>query len=113
MEEKKAPSEPIPFAPRPETVEQMVRRLAADTNNIKWSKHALARMSERGITEKQAVDVLRRGFQKGATEGGDNPGEWKVKMTYQIKGRREVGVVVITVRNARLFVKTVEWEDLR
>jgi Domain of unknown function (DUF4258) len=113
MADEEAPPKPILFVPRPETVEQMVRRLAADTSNIKWSKHALTRMHERGITDKVAIDVLRRGSQKGATEGGDNPGEWKVKMTYQGKGRRDVGVVVITVRNARLFVKTVEWEDLR
>jgi hypothetical protein len=113
-EEDEAPSPNVAgFAPRPETIQEMVRRLARDTKNIKWSRHALQRMDERGITDKYAVDVLRHGSQKGAAEGGDNPGEWKVKMTCQMKGRREVGVVVITVRNARLFVKTVEWEDLR
>jgi hypothetical protein len=105
MEEENAPpSAPIQFVRRPETVEQTVRRLAADTGNIKWSRHALKRMQERGITDKMAVDVLRHGSHQGAAEGGDSPGEWKVKMTYQTKGRREVGVVVITVRNARLFV---------
>ncbi len=113
MNEEEAPEKPILFVRKPETVEQTVRRLALDTKNIKWSKHARQRMDERSITDKHVVDVLRRGCQKGETEGGDNPGEWKIKMTYQVKGRREVGVVVITVRNAHLLVKTVEWEDLR
>jgi hypothetical protein len=33
-------------------------------------------------------------------------------MVRAVKGRREVGVVVLTVRNEYLLVKTVEWEDL-
>jgi hypothetical protein len=30
-----------------------------------------------------------------------------------VRGRREVGVVVVTLRNEKIFVKTVEWEDVR
>ena len=101
------------LAPRPNTMRDIVRRLAQDTKNVKWSKHALERMDERDITDKYVIDALRYGSQKGATERGNNAGEWKLKMVFQVKGRREVGVVVIMVRNARLFVKTVEWEDLR
>jgi hypothetical protein len=29
------------------------------------------------------------------------------------RGRREVGVVVVTLRNEKIFVKTIEWEDVR
>jgi hypothetical protein len=105
---KKAPS----ALPRPETIRDLVHRLATDTANISWSRHAFERMTERGITDLVALSVLRKGSLKGAIEGGQNPGEWKVKLVHQVKGRREVGVVVVTVRNARLFVKTVEWEDL-
>jgi hypothetical protein len=97
---------------RPETIRDLVHRLAANTANISWASHSLERMTERGITDAMAIDVLRRGSPKGAIEGGKNAGEWKVKMVRQVKGRREAGVVVVTVRNARLFVKTVEWEDL-
>jgi hypothetical protein len=112
MSEDEAPKRAIVFVPRPETVEARVRRLAAKTVNIKWSNHALARMNERGISDKFAVDALRNGSQRGPAEGGSNIGEWKIKMVYQTRGRREVGVVVITVRDAYLLVKTVEWEDL-
>ena len=33
-------------------------------------------------------------------------------MPRAVKGRREVGVVVVTVKGTHLLVKTVEWEDL-
>lgn len=100
------------LTPSARTIEVLVQQLAANTDNIAWSDHALERMFERDISDVVAVDVLRFGASKGAIEQGKNPGEWKVKMTMPVKGRREVGVVVLTVRNARLFVKTVEWEDL-
>jgi hypothetical protein len=34
-------------------------------------------------------------------------------MVRHIKGRREVGVVVVVIKSLRLRVITVEWEDLR
>jgi hypothetical protein len=68
-------------------------------------------MEERGIRDHVAVLVLRQGEIKGDIEPGLKPGEWKVKLTREAKGRREAGVVVLVIRNARLFVKTVEWED--
>jgi hypothetical protein len=70
MAEEEAPKKPIVFARKPETIEQTVRRLALDTKNIKWSWHARQRMSERSITDKYVLDVLRRGSQerpRGAT----------------------------------------------
>jgi hypothetical protein len=103
----------VEFKPRPETIRALVWKLSANTDNISWSKHALERMAERDISDKYALDAMRRGMTKGAIEAGSNLGEWKVKMTHQAKGRREVGVVVITVRDKRLLVKTVEWEDLK
>ncbi len=98
---------------RPETVRDLVHRLALDTSNIRWSTHALDRMHERGITDHAAVEVLRKGDIKGTLEAGRTPGEWKLKLVREMKGRREVGVVVVTVRNAKLLVKTAEWEDLK
>lgn len=104
---------PVAFQPRPETIRDLIRRLAADTSNISWGAHALERMDERGITDRVAIEALRYGDLRGNIEAGNSPGEWKAKMVRQVKGRREVGVIVVTVRNARLFVKTVEWEDIR
>ena len=103
---------PLQFKVRPETIRNLVQHLAQKTENIKWSKHAEERMEERGITDKFAVSAMRYGSIKGDIEPGKHLGEWKVKMVHKVKGQREVGVVVITVRDTWLHVKTVEWEDL-
>ena len=71
-------------------------------------------MDWRGITDNMMFEVLRTGFIKGGDiVPGKNPGEWKVKMTKKMKGQREVGVVTLVINCQRLFIKTVEWEDLR
>ena len=75
--------------------------------------HAFERGDLRDITITDGLIVLRSGLLDDDTEPGLNPGEWKGKMTKVMKGRREVGVAVIVIRDAALFVKTVEWEDLR
>ena len=105
------PPKPVEFKPRPEAIRDRIQRLAADTKNIAWSTHALERMAERDVTDHVAVSVLRAGSPEGPIEPGNKPGEWRVKMVKEVRGRREVGVVVIMIQNRRLFVKTVEWED--
>jgi hypothetical protein len=69
-------------------------------------------MEERGITRLDAVRVLQRGSISGDIEPGRNPGEWKCKVVARLKGSREIGAVTIVVEERKLFVKTVEWEDL-
>jgi hypothetical protein len=94
-------------------VRDLVHKLAQDTSNIQWRTHALERMAERDITDKMALEVLRQGYVKGDVEAGERAEEWKLKLVREMKGRREVGVVVVTVNTSRLRVITVEWEDLR
>jgi hypothetical protein len=89
----------------------IIQRLAGDTRNIFWSRHALERMHERDITAMAVLDVLRTGQPIGHVEPGKNPGEWKLKLWKPLKGRREAGVVVLVIRERRVLVKTVEWED--
>lgn len=101
----------VPLRPRPSALEKQVRDLAIDTDNIKWSEHAFDRSDERDITDQDALVVLRSGMiDPSDIEQGKNPGEWKCKMTKQFKGRPEIGVVVIVIKEKKLFVKTVEWE---
>lgn len=116
------PAKPLgllaPFRPRPSELEKRIRQLAQDSDNVRWSAkhyqtHAESRMDWRDITDRMMFDVLRTGYLKGDIEPGKNPGEWKAKMCKQMKGQREVGVVTIVIRDHSLFVKTVEWEDLR
>jgi hypothetical protein len=101
---------PVPL--RPEVVRDTVRRLAQNTANIQWRKHAQDRMNERDITDWMALEVMRKGYVKGAIEPGERADEWVVKLTDQMKGQREVGVVVVVADWTKLRVITVEWEDL-
>jgi hypothetical protein len=113
MGDAQRPDRLLGLPPRPEVVRDLVHGLAKETANIKWSRHALERMTERAITDQMAIEVLRRGSLKGEIVLGDQPDELTVKMVCQVKGHREVGVVVVTVKRLHLRVKTVEWEDVR
>ena len=104
---------PLAFKPRRSDLEKRIRELAKNDENIIWGEHSLERSDERDITIRDALTVLRAGFLDDDIQPGDNPGEWKGKMTKAMKGRREIGVVVVIIRNECLFAKTVEWEDLR
>ena len=96
----------------PAIAEKRIKALAADSGNISWGQHALGRMEEREIFDEAALRSLRAGHIEGEPELTPR-GEWKCKMVRPTKGRREVGVVVIILKTHRLFVKTVEWEDLK
>ncbi len=118
MEKSNASSKILPFKPRPSELENIIRTLAVDSKNVRWrvahyETHAVSRMEWRGITDKNMFEVLRTGYLGGEILPGKHPGEWKAKMIKQIKGQREVGVVTVVVNNSKLFIKTVEWEDVR
>ena len=40
-------------------------------------------------------------------------GEWGCKVTYRIRGSRDIGVVTIVICEKTLWIKTVEWEDIK
>ena len=68
--------------------------------------------TQRGILNVDVLRVLRGGYiddEPTLARGG----EWQCKVVRQIKGARDVGAVVIFLRDGRLFPKTVEWEDMR
>ncbi|MEP3279382.1 MAG: DUF4258 domain-containing protein [Stappiaceae bacterium] len=107
----------VPFRPRPSEIETTIRSLAMHSKNVRWKSqsyttHAESRMEWRGITDKMMFEVLRTGTIRGDIIPGRYPGEWKVKMTKKMKGSREVGVVTVVINAKKLFIKTVEWEDL-
>ena len=103
----------VPLKPNPDTFLARIQQLAETTANVRWSYHARERMEERGISIRVALTVIRHGAIMGQIEPGTSPGEWKAKIVRNVRGRRDVGVVVILVKDSRLFVKTVEWEDMR
>jgi len=100
------------FRPRADDLKQTISALALDTSKISWSVHAQDQMVDRDISDADALKVLRNGDIEGEIVAGRSKGEWKCKMVTRIKGNRDVGVVTVVVNGQRLFIKTVEWEDL-
>ncbi len=101
------------FRPPVGALERRVQELAADSDNVLFKLHAEDRSEERDIFDDMIFEVLRTGQIRGDIEPGKYAGEWKCKMVKRMKGAREVGVVTIVVKNARLIIKTVEWERVR
>lgn len=100
------------FRPRPDQLRETIRSIAADSRNVAFGAHALERMEEREITTLDALRVLRIGEIVGDIEPGKNAGEWKCKVVAGRRGSREIGVATVVLSRGRLFIKTVEWEDL-
>jgi len=92
--------------------QRRIREAAADSDNVIFGEHALERMEERGIYDVAVLEILRLGTIDGNPEITERK-EWKCKMVKRIRGAREAGVITIILHNGRLFIKTVEWEDLR
>lgn len=90
--------------------QKIIRETALDADNIVWGDHALERMEERGIYDIDVLRILRKGWVDEDPERTER-GEWKCKITLNIKRGRTAGVVTIIMTNGALFVKTVEWED--
>jgi hypothetical protein len=62
------------FRIRLSTLEKQIKQLAADSQNIAWSKHAHERMDERGIDDIDVLRVLRGGTLMGSPEMTGDPG---------------------------------------
>ena len=103
----------LPFRPKAADLEKAIRSIAEEDRYVYLGPHAKERMAERGITRVDAIRVLCRGFIDGQIELGQRAGEWKCKVVARLKGSRDIGVVTIVVEGKKLFIKTVEWEDLR
>ncbi len=91
--------------------QKRIRDLAAVTENVILSNHARDRMREREIFDVDVLKVLRQGYVDDPPEQTER-GEWKCKVTLKIRGGRTAGVVTIILHEGKLFVKTVEWENL-
>src|SRR5208282_129782 len=99
------------FRLTPAVAERRIREMAATSNAIKWSCHALTRMNEREIFDVDVLRALRLGTIRDAPEKTPRE-EWKCKIIYRLRGSRNIGVVAIILRTDGLLIKTVEWEDL-
>ena len=92
--------------------ETLIHETARNADNIIFGNHAMKRMSEREIFAVDVLQILRTGWVDDQPELTKS-GEWKCKITMDIKQGRTAGVITIIMHNDKLFVKTVEWEDIR
>jgi len=92
--------------------EETIQDRAQDSDNIIFGDHAQERMEERGIYDQDVLRILRGGSVDDMPELTED-GEWKCKMTLELKRGRSAGVVTIILHDGMLFVKTVEWEDVK
>lgn len=109
-----AAAQPLPKSPpHPGTLMARIRALAK-SGAYSWGNHVFERSSQRDIDVPDAISVLKLGEIEGPITAGDNPGEWKCKVTGPIDGSsRDVGVVVVVIQNNHMFLITVEWEDIK
>lgn len=103
----------VPFRLTPEAAQRRVRELAADSANIRWSRHVRERMLERGFDSEDCLRILRSGFVEADPVKGDAEGEWKVKVTREMSNGRVAGVVTLLPGEGAMRLLTVEWEDRR
>ena len=101
----------IPMRLTAAVAEKRIREIAEKSENVIFGNHARERMKEREIFDVDVLRVLRQGHIEEAPELTER-NEWKCKSTLKIRGTRTAGVVTIILHNGKLFIKTVEWEDL-
>ncbi len=88
-----------------------IRSLAAVSENVFFSPHARTQMERRGITDAEAIRVLRVGEIAGLPWHEPDIGGRACKVVFKPRGSRAVGVVTVVLEAQGLLVKTVEWED--
>jgi hypothetical protein len=98
-------------APPPNALLELIRDLSRQ-RQIGFLDHSQERLVERGFDVFDVYQTLENGYFADDIEAGANDGEWKVKIVDTPEGTsRKMGVVTIVVKDKRLLIKTVEWED--
>jgi hypothetical protein len=98
-------------APPPNALLELIRELSRQ-RRIGFLDHSEKRLAQRGFDVFDVYCTLENGHFADDIEAGANEGEWKVKIVDTPEGTsRKMGVVTIVVKDKRLLIKTVEWED--
>jgi hypothetical protein len=98
-------------APPPNALLELIRDLSRQ-RRIGYLDHSQERLAERGFDVFDVYQTLENGHFADDIKAGANEGEWKVKIVDTPEGTsRKMGVVTIVVKDKRLLIKTVEWED--
>ncbi len=103
------------LAPKNHQLLAIIQSLLNHSDGISLLLHAQDRMVERGITMSDILYVLEHGEIDGKISAADNEGEWQCKICDSPRfpeNNRDIGVVTIVIKNEKILIKTVEWEDL-
>jgi Domain of unknown function (DUF4258) len=73
--------------------ETLIRHLAAESGNVFFTRHALARMRQRQITRLQVLEVLQRGVIRREPEPDMKTDHTQCRMERVVTGR-SIGVVL-------------------
>ena len=92
--------------------ELLIHSMADLPHRVIFSNHAIERMEQRGISLADVSNVLCKGYVEGIPEIANKPDEWKCKIVRHARGNRQIGVITIIICEKKIFIKTVEWEDL-
>lgn len=90
-----------------------IRAYAKQSETVFFSPHAQSQMALRGLTDLEALNVLRLGEMKGLPWHEPDIGGRACKVVFRPRGSRVIGVVTVILDASGLLVKTVEWEDER
>lgn len=97
---------PFPKTLTKEAAQSIIREAVTDSDRIGWSNHAHARMRERNVTMRQALDTLRNG-KIISRPTLDEYGDWKVTLRKRSAGRSTRVAVAIKEGDKTLTVVTV------
>jgi hypothetical protein len=115
MKGKRSPPRALVALPlAPTWALRRIRALAAKSENVLFTAHALDQMEAREIFDGDVLRIFRSEASsiKGEVKKGKRSGECHCKVVRRIRGNREAGVVTVILPTDKLLVLTVEWEDL-
>ncbi|MFM9863603.1 MAG: hypothetical protein ACKVRO_08350 [Micropepsaceae bacterium] len=100
-----------PLMQRQDHCQRVVRRIAANSENVFFPTHAFEREEYRDISTSDALEVLLTGDVEPGISPGENAGEWVCKVTKKLfTSRPVIGVVTVVMNEKELLVVTLEWE---
>jgi Domain of unknown function (DUF4258) len=90
--------------------QERIRDISWDSDNVIFTYHAEERMEQRDISRPQVLEALLAGYVDDPPQE-ESAGEWKCKVTSNLRGRTIGVVTVIVDARSQLIIVTVEWED--
>ncbi len=87
--------------------ETHIRRLALDTESIRFTVHARSRMAQRGIAVAMVLDCLRRGAIRRPPEQNIKTGWYECRMERYTGGKNVAVVAAVEEANPSVIVVTV------